>query len=56
MINTNNYAPVFEPVNQTVVIKESCAVGTIVHYIQAYDPDGDNINFQLDPCKLSVIK
>ena len=47
MKNLNDEAPVFEPENQIVILKEGAKAGLRLWYIQAYDPDGDNITFDL---------
>ncbi|ESO07199.1 hypothetical protein HELRODRAFT_170509 [Helobdella robusta] len=52
--NTNNKAPVFEPANQQVTIQEGAATGLVVYYVQAYDPDGDDLTFNLIGGKIVV--
>ena len=47
MKNVNNRPPQFEPVNQFVIVKKGAPTGVKVLYIQAYDPDGDSITFQM---------
>ena len=48
MINVDDEAPVFEPVNQMVIVKEGAKANLPLLYVQAYDPDGDNITFALN--------
>lgn len=48
MKNINDEAPVFEPQNQIVIVKEGAKAGLQLLYIQAYDPEGDNITFELN--------
>lgn len=48
MKNLNDEAPVFEPEDQIVIVKEGAKMGLQLLYIQAYDPDGDNITFTLN--------
>jgi len=45
MKNVNDEAPVFEPRNQVVRVKKGAHRGFVVHNVQAYDPDGDQITF-----------
>lgn len=45
MKNINDEAPQFEPAGQSVTVKEGAQAGLELMYIQAYDPDGDNIVF-----------
>ena len=47
MQNVNDMAPVFEPDGQTITIQEGAPPGLLLLFIQAYDPDGDNIVFNL---------
>ena len=47
MRNINDEAPVFEPWDQKVIVKEGAKAGLQLLYIQAFDPDGDNITFTL---------
>lgn len=48
MKNINDEAPQFEPARQSVTVKEGAQAGLELMYIQAYDPDGDNISFNYD--------
>ena len=44
--NVNDEQPVFTPTPvQHVVVSEDVAVHTVVHVIQAYDPDGDAVSY-----------
>ena len=40
--------PHFVPVTQTIKVKERCKAGTLIHVVQAYDPDGGDISFTFD--------
>ena len=53
MKNVNDEMPVFEPANQVVQLKRTASIGLTVHYIQAYDPDGCGLTFQLGLSKCS---
>ena len=35
----------FEPEEQVVNVKELCPEGTIIHVVQAFDPDGGQTSF-----------
>ena len=48
MTNANDEAPVLEPENQIIRLKEGANAGEIVHMIQAYDPDGDDMTFAFE--------
>ncbi len=46
MVNINDNAPVFTPSGlETVWVKHEAAKGTLIHIVQAHDPDGDGITF-----------
>ena len=46
MGNSNDEAPVFDPPQQVMRVKEFSKKGLLVHVVQAYDPDGDNIRYK----------
>ena len=50
VINTNNKSPVFEPPNQVAFIREKLKAGSLVHVVQAFDPDGPIMS----PFKFSI--
>lgn len=43
--NVNDEAPVFVQPVEHVLVSEDAALNTVVHVIQAYDPDGDDVTF-----------
>ncbi|OAF67235.1 hypothetical protein A3Q56_05038, partial [Intoshia linei] len=43
--NVNDENPVFINSNQHVEVSEDAEIGTIVHVVQAYDPDGDIVSY-----------
>ena len=38
--------PVLDPANPILEIKEGATAGTLVHVVQAYDPDGGYVQFE----------
>ena len=47
-VNVNDQAPTFEPRIQQAWLKMTALTGTLVHVLQAYDLDGDNIKFRFN--------
>lgn len=45
MRNVDDELPVFEPANQVVQVKKNAGSGSVLHYVQAYDPDGSGLTF-----------
>jgi len=45
MKNVNDEAPQFEPRNQLARVKKGANQGFLVYTVQAFDPDGDHIQF-----------
>ncbi|ELU14775.1 hypothetical protein CAPTEDRAFT_226653 [Capitella teleta] len=44
---SNDKAPVMDPPEQRAYVKEDAGSGLVVHIVQAYDPDGDDITFEI---------
>jgi hypothetical protein len=55
MKNVDDELPVFEPPTQSVQVKKTAAANVGVYYIQAYDPDGSGLTFQLSPSRFLFI-
>ena len=52
MKNVNDEVPLFEPSNPVVRVKKGASRGFLVHTMQAFDPDGDEITFTATPSQL----
>ena len=48
ILNANDEAPVLDPEEQIFRLKEGAKSGEIVHVVQAYDPDGDVLEFEFE--------
>lgn len=47
-VNVNDNPPRLVPMEQKVWLKDTAAINTLVHVIQAYDLDGDGITFRFN--------
>lgn len=43
--NVNDEDPVFMQAIEHVMVSEDALINTVVHVVQAYDPDGDDVTY-----------
>ena len=49
LTNINDNPPMFLPDAENVRVLEGASTGTLVHVVQAFDPDGDDFTFAFNP-------
>ena len=53
--NVNDEAPVFTQSIEHVQVSEDAAPNTVVHVVQAYDPDGDDVTYSFKGTGMSLL-